>query len=74
MAPSCCSIRRPSRVVLHRLQQAIGLGAAGFLVQRVALEGGEVLPVEQQAVHVAGAVGQPFDAVAVRDGWYRYAG
>ncbi len=53
------------RVVLHRLQQAVGLGPARFLVQRVALEGHEVLPVEQQAVHVAGAVGQPIDAVAV---------
>ena len=50
------------------MQQTVGLGAAGFLVERVALEGDEVLPVEQQAVHMAGAVGQPFDAVAVGAG------
>ena len=57
-----------SQVIRHRLQQAVGLGTASFLIQRIALERNKLLPVKQQAVHMASTIGQPFNPVAIGTG------
>lgn len=58
----------PGGVVGLRLGQAVVLLAADFTVEVVALQAQDVLAVEQQAVHVATAVGEPLLGVAVGAG------